>query len=73
MFCSAPHASGYTKKPKDGALNSALYSNYKNTHTVKFLVLTTLDSYISYISPAMNGGSTDNGCMIELDVANTFA
>ena len=51
------------------------------THTCSFFlvavavpqVITTLDSYVSYISPAMNGGSTDNGSIVKLDIPNKFS
>jgi len=50
--------------PSDGALHSALYSQYKSHTTLKYLVITTLDSYQSLIPRPVCGGCTDNGCHI---------
>ena len=57
-----------SKVPKDAATQSVMFSMYKHHTTIKFLVITTFDSYVSYISPGMCGGSTDNGAHAVLKV-----
>lgn len=50
--------------PGDGALHSALFSQYKGRTTIKYLFISTLDSYISYAPKPANGACTDNGLHI---------
>jgi hypothetical protein len=50
--------------PDLGALHSALFSQYKGRTTIKYLVITTLDSYVSYMPRPANGACTDNGLHI---------
>lgn len=58
----------WVQDPDSGALHSALYSQYKGRTTIKYLVITTSDSYISFISRPANGACTDNGLHIISDV-----
>ena len=57
-----------TDDPSDAALHSALYSQYKQHTTLKYIVITTFDSYISLISEAFCGGATDNGAHMYMGV-----
>lgn len=59
----------WIQDPDLGALHSALYSQYKSRTTIKYLVITTLDSYISYVPRPANGACTDNGLHIIADVS----
>jgi len=54
--------------PSDGALHSALFSSYKGRTTVKYLVVTTLSTYISFVPPCANGACSDNGLHVVSNV-----
>ena len=58
----------WTEDPSSGALHSALYSEYKSHTTLKYLVIMTMDSYISHMPPPFCGGCTDNGAHIIADI-----
>ena len=69
---SAPYMGDATEvwvdDPCDAALHSALWSQYKQHTTLKYVVITTFDSYVSSISEAFCGGATDNGAHIHMGV-----
>jgi hypothetical protein len=47
--------------PQDGALHSVLYSAYKSHTTIKYLTISTGDSYLSHVPRPFSGACTDNG------------
>jgi hypothetical protein len=51
----------WTNDPQDGALHSVLYSSYKSHTTIKYLTVSTGDSYLSHVPRPFSGACTDNG------------
>jgi hypothetical protein len=62
----------WTNDPQDGALHSALYSSYKSHTTIKYLTVSTGDSYLSHIPRPFSGACTDNGAHNLAGIHNLF-